>query len=133
VTGVQTCALPILDAQLPFPLTPGQVAAGEEIAADLAKPTPMLRLLQGDVGAGKTVVALRAMLHVVDAGGQAALLAPTEVLAAQHAATLRSLLGPLAMGGMLGGADHATRVALLTGSQGSRERRAALAEAASGA
>jgi len=125
--------LDALDAQLPFPLTPGQVAAGEEIAADLAKPTPMLRLLQGDVGAGKTVVALRAMLHVVDAGGQAALLAPTEVLAAQHAATLRSLLGPLAMGGMLGGADHATRVALLTGSQGSRERRAALAEAASGA
>lgn len=125
--------LAALDAQLPFPLTEGQRLAGQEIAADLAKPTPMLRLLQGDVGAGKTVVALRAMLHVVDAGGQAALLAPTEVLAAQHVATLRQLMGPLAMGGMLGGADTATRVVLLTGSQGSKERRSALAEAASGA
>ena len=74
----------------------------------------MLRLLQGDVGAGKTIVALRAMLRVVDAGGQAALLAPTEVLAAQHERTLRDLLGPLAQGGMLGGADVATRVTLLT-------------------
>jgi ATP-dependent DNA helicase RecG len=125
--------LDAFDAQLPFALTAGQRAAGEEIAADLAKPAPMLRLLQGDVGAGKTVVALRAMLHVVDAGGQAALLAPTEVLAAQHVATLRELLGPLAMGGMLGGSEDATRVVLITGSQGSRERRAALAEAASGA
>jgi ATP-dependent DNA helicase RecG len=122
-----------LDAQLPFALTDGQRAAGDEISADLARPTPMLRLLQGDVGAGKTVVALRAMLHVVDAGGQAALLAPTEVLAAQHLATLRELMGPLAMGGMLGGADAATRIVLITGSQGSKERRAALAEAASGA
>ena len=92
----------------------------------------MLRLLQGDVGAGKTIVALRAMLRVVDAGGQAALLAPTEVLAAQHERTLRDLLGPLAQGGMLGGADAATRVTLLTGSQGSLARRKALGEAASG-
>lgn len=125
--------LDAFDAQLPFSLTAGQVAAGEEIADDLAKPRPMLRLLQGDVGAGKTVVALRAMLQVIDAGGQAALLAPTEVLAAQHVATLRQLMGSLAYGGMLGGADQATRVTLLTGSQGSKERRAALAEAASGA
>ncbi len=125
--------LDAFDAQLPFALTAGQVVAGKEIAEDLAKPRPMLRLLQGDVGAGKTVVALRAMLQVIDAGGQAALLAPTEVLAAQHVATLRQLLGNLAYGGMLGGADNATRVTLLTGSQGSKERRAALAEAASGA
>ena len=122
-----------LDARLPFALTAGQVAVGAEIAADLARGVPMLRLLQGDVGAGKTVVALRAMLQVVDAGGQAALLAPTEVLAAQHARSLRELLGPLAAGGMLTGADNATRLVLLTGSQGSKERRVALAEAASGA
>ena len=76
----------------------------------------MHRLLQGEVGSGKTVVALRAMLQAVDAGGQAALLAPTEVLAAQHARTIDAMLGPLAHGGQLGGADTATRVALLTGS-----------------
>ncbi len=122
-----------LDARLPFALTEGQLAVGAEIAADLARDVPMLRLLQGDVGAGKTVVALRAMLQVVDAGGQAALLAPTEVLAAQHARSLRELLGPLGAGGMLTGTDNATRLVLLTGSQGSKERRAALAEAASGA
>ncbi|WP_062464362.1 ATP-dependent DNA helicase RecG [Demequina soli] len=122
-----------LDARLPYDLTAGQREVGDTIAADLARDTPMLRVLQGDVGAGKTVVALRAMLQVVDAGGQAALLAPTEVLAAQHARSLRALLGPLAEGGMLTAADDATRVVLLTGSQGSRERRAALAEAASGA
>ncbi|MGC4175036.1 ATP-dependent DNA helicase RecG [Demequina sp.] len=122
-----------LDARLPFALTQGQHDVGKEIARDLAADVPMLRLLQGDVGAGKTVVALRAMLQVVDAGGQAALLAPTEVLAAQHVRALRALLGPLGDGGMLGGADNATRVVLVTGSQGSRERRAALAEAAGGA
>jgi ATP-dependent DNA helicase RecG len=121
------------DARIPFPLTAGQREVGQQIAADLERSTPMMRLLQGDVGAGKTVVALRAMLQVVDAGGQAALLAPTEVLAAQHLTTLRTLLGPLADGGMLTGADSATRVTLLTGSQGSKARRAALAEAASGA
>ncbi|WP_084622450.1 ATP-dependent DNA helicase RecG [Demequina oxidasica] len=121
------------DARLPFPLTQGQRDVGEQIATDLERDTPMMRLLQGDVGAGKTVVALRAMLQVVDAGGQAALLAPTEVLAAQHLVTLRALMGPLAEGGMLTGADDATRVTLLTGSQGSKARRAALAEAASGA
>ena len=77
---------------------------------------PMNRLVQGDVGAGKTVVALRAMLQVVDSGRQAAMLAPTEVLAAQHARSLRSLLGPLAQAGELGGAEQATRVTLLSGS-----------------
>jgi len=122
-----------LDARLPFALTSGQREVGEQIARDLSGDVPMLRLLQGDVGAGKTVVALRAMLQVVDSGGQAALLAPTEVLAAQHLRALRALLGPLGEGGMLGGADDATRVVLVTGSQGSRERRAALAEAAGGA
>jgi ATP-dependent DNA helicase RecG len=122
-----------LDARLPFELTGGQLAVGEQISADLSGNVPMLRLLQGDVGAGKTVVALRAMLQVVDSGGQAALLAPTEVLAAQHVRALRDLLGPLADGGMLTGAENATRVVLVTGSQGSRERRAALAEAAGGA
>lgn len=124
--------LDAFDARLPFSLTAGQILVGDEIAADLARETPMLRLLQGDVGAGKTIVAVRAMLRVVDAGGQAALLAPTEVLAAQHERTLRDLLGPLAHGGMLGGADVATRVTLLTGSQGSLARRQALGEAASG-
>ncbi|WP_430868782.1 ATP-dependent DNA helicase RecG [Demequina aurantiaca] len=120
------------DARLPFPLTQGQRDVGEQIALDLERDTPMMRLLQGDVGAGKTVVALRAMLQVVDAGGQAALLAPTEVLAAQHLVTLRALMGPLAEAGMLTGTEGATRVTLLTGSQGSKARRAALAEAASG-
>ncbi len=121
------------DARVPFPLTQGQIEVGWEISADLERATPMLRLLQGDVGAGKTVVALRAMLAVVDAGGQAALLAPTEVLAAQHERTLRDLLGPLADGGRLGAEEGATRVTLLTGSQGTARRRQALADAASGA
>lgn len=121
------------DADLPFVLTRGQRAVGGQIAADLAADQPMQRLLQGDVGSGKTVVALRAMLQVVDAGGQAALLAPTEVLAAQHARTLDAMLGPLAAGGMLGGAQDATRVALLTGSLGAAAKRAALAEVAGGA
>ena len=79
----------------------------------------MNRLLQGEVGSGKTIVALRAMLQVVDAGGQAALLAPTEVLAQQHYRSITAMLGPLAAGGELGAAERATRVALLTGSTGS--------------
>ncbi|MBV9096735.1 MAG: DEAD/DEAH box helicase, partial [Frankiaceae bacterium] len=82
---------------------------------------------------GKTVVALLAMLAVVDSGGQAALLAPTEVLAQQHFRTLQHLLGPLAQAGQLGGADVATRLALLTGSQGAKARRENLLDAASGA
>jgi ATP-dependent DNA helicase RecG len=120
------------DAALPFTLTAGQQEVGKEVAAELARPRPMQRLLQGEVGSGKTVVALRAMLQVVDAGGQAALLAPTEVLAAQHARSLRAMLGPLAEQGMLGGADRATTVALLTGSLGAAARKEALLDAASG-
>jgi len=124
--------LDALEARLPFTLTEGQVDVGTVISRDLADDFPMHRLLQGDVGSGKTVVALRAMLQVVDAGGQAALLAPTEVLAWQHLTTLRSLLGPLAGAGTLEAVDHATRVVILTGSLGAEERRAALAAAESG-
>jgi len=121
------------DARLPFQLTAGQAEVGDEIFADLARPHPMHRLLQGEVGSGKTVVALRAMLSVVDAGGQAALLAPTEVLATQHHKTLTKMLGELAEQGMLGGAEKATRVGLLTGSLSAAARRAAMLDAASGA
>lgn len=121
-----------LDRRLPFELTEGQREVGERLAAELATPHPMHRLLQGEVGAGKTVVALRAMLAVVDAGGQAALLAPTEVLAQQHHRSLTALLGPLAQAGMLGGAEQGTRVALLTGSMSVAQRKAALAEIVSG-
>ena len=124
--------LAAFDARLPFALTAGQEQVSAEIFADLARDHPMNRLLQGEVGSGKTVVALRAMLAVIDAGGQAALLAPTEVLAAQHFRSLTGLLGDLALGGMLGGAADATRVVLLTGSQSAAERKAALLEAASG-
>jgi ATP-dependent DNA helicase RecG len=124
--------LDAFDARLPFRLTAGQVAVGATIAEELARSHPMHRLLQGEVGSGKTVVALRAMLAVVDAGGQAALLAPTEVLAQQHFASINTLLGPLALGGRLGGAEHATGVALLTGSMSQAARRAALLQAASG-
>src|SRR5215469_6593905 len=120
------------DRGLPFEFTAGQQQAGSTISADLAQAHPMHRLLQGEVGSGKTVVALRAMLQVVDAAGQAALLAPTEVLAQQHHRSISQMLGPLAMAGQLGGAEEATRVALLTGSQGSAARRRALLEAASG-
>jgi len=99
---------------------------------DLAQDHPMHRLLQGEVGSGKTLVALRAMLAVVDAGGQAALLAPTEVLAQQHFRSLAAMLGPLAEGGRLGGAEHGTRVALLTGSMTAAARKRSLLEVASG-
>jgi ATP-dependent DNA helicase RecG len=120
------------DAGLPFTLTAGQVAVGETIAADLACAYPMHRLLQGEVGSGKTVIAMRAMLQVVDAGGQAALLAPTEVLAQQHYRSVTDMLGPLAQRGQLGAAEHATGVALLTGSVGAAARRAALADVFTG-
>ena len=120
------------DASLPFQLTGGQKAVCAEIEADLAQDHPMHRLLQGEVGSGKTIVALRAMLAVVDSGGQAALLAPTEVLAAQHLRTLEKLLGPLAQGGTLGSEEGATQVTLITGSQNAAARKAALALAASG-
>jgi ATP-dependent DNA helicase RecG len=125
--------LDAFEASLPFELTVGQQLAGVEIADELARDHPMHRLLQGEVGSGKTVIAMRAMLQVVDAGGQAALLAPTEVLAQQHHRSINAMLGPLAQAGQLGGAERATRVALLTGSQSAAARRAALLDAASGA
>lgn len=124
--------LAAFDAQRPFPLTGAQERVGVEIAADLETDHPMHRLLQGDVGAGKTLVALRAMLQVVDAGGQAALLAPTEVLAQQHVRTLRAFLGPMAETGLLAGSGPCTRIAFLSGSQGVRERREELLATASG-
>ena len=124
--------LTAFDASLPWQLTPGQVQVSAEIEKDLAAPYPMHRLLQGEVGSGKTVVALRAMLAVIDSGGQAALLAPTEVLAAQHLQTIEKLLGPLSQGGMLGAIENATKVTLLTGSQNAAARKEALGLVASG-
>jgi ATP-dependent DNA helicase RecG len=118
--------LDAFDATLPYELTTGQRAVGDEISADLATAHPMHRLLQGEVGSGKTVCALRAVLQVVDAGAQAAFLAPTEVLAAQHYRNVLDLLGPLGQAGELGAADSSTRVALLTGSLGAASRRRAL-------
>lgn len=120
------------DTSLPFTLTEGQRQVASVVESELARVHPMHRLLQGEVGSGKTVVALRAMLQVVDAGGQAALLAPTEVLAAQHERSIRELLGPLATAGELGSPDKATRVALLTGSLSASARRQALADIQSG-
>lgn len=122
------------DLALPFALTEGQREVGSEISGDLARDVPMQRLLQGDVGSGKTVVAVRAMLDVVAAGGQAVLLAPTEVLAAQHASGIRRLLGPLVDADTLlgGGAPDATSLVLLTGSAKSAQRREALDAIATG-
>ena len=131
-SGVTGGLLDRFEAMLPFVLTAGQREVGESISADVALTHPMHRLLQGEVGSGKTVVALRAMLAVVDAGGQAALLAPTEVLAQQHARTIERLLGQLAQGGMLGGADNGTRVVLLTGSTPAAQRRQILLDIVSG-
>ncbi|MFI7278308.1 ATP-dependent DNA helicase RecG [Streptomyces sp. NPDC049879] len=124
--------LAAFDARLPFTLTEGQRRVGDEIFADLAAEHPMHRLLQGEVGSGKTLVALRAMLAVADSGGQSALLAPTEVLAQQHHRSLTAMLGDLAEGGMLGGSERGTRVELLTGSMGTAARRRALLAAATG-
>ncbi len=125
--------LAALDRRLPFTLTPGQVSAGQVLSADLSGDHPMSRLLQGEVGSGKTLVALRAMLQVVDAGGQAALVAPTEVLAGQHHRSLESVLGPLARAGRLDAPDGpATEVVLLTGSMPAAARREALLKIASG-
>ncbi|QKV75516.1 ATP-dependent DNA helicase RecG [Amycolatopsis sp. Hca4] len=124
--------LDAFDKRLPFDLTAGQRGIGDEIAADLASEHPMNRLLQGEVGSGKTVVALRAMLQIVDNGRQAAMLAPTEVLAAQHARSLREMLGDLGQAGELGAAENATRVTLLTGSMGAKERKKSLLEIVSG-
>ena len=124
--------LQAFDARLPFELTAGQQQVSTEIAKDLACEHPMHRLLQGEVGSGKTVVALRAMLSVIDSGGQSALLAPTEVLASQHFRSITSMLGDLAEGGMLGGSQIGTQVSLLTGSQPVGIRRRSLLDAASG-
>ena len=120
------------DERIPYALTSAQERVGQEISADLSGNHPMQRLIQGDVGSGKTLVALRAMLQVVDAGAQAAMLAPTEVLAQQHLRTIRGLLGPLAESGLLGSSDIGTRVAYLSGSQSTRQRREELAVIASG-
>ncbi|MFC8086641.1 ATP-dependent DNA helicase RecG [Streptomyces sp. NPDC057340] len=124
--------LTAFDDRLPFTLTDGQQAVSREIFDDLATDHPMHRLLQGEVGSGKTLVALRAMLAVVDSGGQAVMLAPTEVLAQQHHRSVVEMMGELAEGGMLGGAEHATKVVLLTGSMGAAARRQALLDLATG-
>ncbi|MFF8507998.1 ATP-dependent DNA helicase RecG [Streptomyces sp. NPDC015492] len=124
--------LDAFDAKLPFTLTDGQRKVFREIFDDLATEHPMHRLLQGEVGSGKTMVALRAMLAVVDSGGQAAMLAPTEVLAQQHHRSVTEMMGELAEGGMLGGADRATKVVLLTGSMGAAARRQALLDLVTG-
>jgi ATP-dependent DNA helicase RecG len=124
--------LDAFDARLPFELTAGQKSVSQEIATDLAASHPMHRLLQGEVGSGKTVIALRAALAVIDNGGQVALLAPTEVLAAQHLRTFTKLLGDLADGGMLGSAEISTKVVLLTGSQNAATRKEALTAIKSG-
>ncbi|NXY93645.1 ATP-dependent DNA helicase RecG [Streptomyces sp. BR123] len=124
--------LDAFDAKLPFTLTEGQQAVSREIFDDLATEHPMHRLLQGEVGSGKTLVALRAMLAVVDGGGQAAMLAPTEVLAQQHHRSITEMMGELAEGGMLGGSEQGTKVVLLTGSMGAAARRQALLDLVTG-
>ncbi|WP_156761965.1 ATP-dependent DNA helicase RecG [Microbacterium karelineae] len=112
------------DAALPFTLTPDQVGVGERIAADLAEGAPMNRLVQGEVGSGKTLVALRAMLQAAESGGQCALIAPTEVLAGQHLRSIAKMLGP----------DLAAELmpTLLTGQMPTAERRKASLRVASG-
>ena len=132
---------------LPYELTEGQQKVGAEIAADLSSESPMNRLLQGDVGSGKTVVALRAMLQVADAGGQSAMLAPTEVLAEQHLRSVLDILGDMAApedsdDSAAGSAEETpsrsgdeprrVRVRLLTASMGTRAKRKVLQELADG-
>lgn len=132
---------------LPYELTEGQQKVGAEIAADLSSESPMNRLLQGDVGSGKTVVALRAMLQVADAGGQSAMLAPTEVLAEQHLRSVLDILGDMAApedsddsadasaeGTPTGSGEkpRRVRVRLLTASMGTRAKRKVLQELADG-
>ncbi|MFJ4204520.1 ATP-dependent DNA helicase RecG [Streptomyces sviceus] len=124
--------LSAFDDRLPFTLTEAQRKVSKEIFDDLATDHPMHRLLQGEVGSGKTMVALRAMLAVVDAGGQAAMLAPTEVLAQQHHRSIVEMMGELAEGGMLGGSEHGTKVVLLTGSMGTAARRQAMLDLVTG-
>lgn len=119
--------------QLPFELTAGQQEVLDVLSTELASSRPMHRMLQGEVGSGKTIVSVVAMLQMVDAGFQCALLAPTEVLAAQHDRSIRDVLGPLAMAGQLGGDEDGTRIALLTGSMSAQQKRDAREEIASGA
>jgi len=130
--GGDGALLSAFDEKLPFDLTEGQVTVGKQVAHDLAQPHPMNRLLQGEVGSGKTLVALRAMLRVVDSGGQAALLAPTEVLAQQHHRSIVAMLGELADGGTLMSAGAGTQVELLTGSMTKSQRTPVLSRIASG-
>ena len=130
--GGDGAVLGAFDERLPFELTAGQAAVGKEIDHDLAQPHPMNRLLQGEVGSGKTLVALRAMLRVVDSGGQTALLAPTEVLAQQHYRSIVAMLGGLADGGTIFGSGAGTRVELLTGSMTKTQRTGPLSRIASG-
>ena len=120
------------DKQLPFQLTPGQVSVSKEIFEDLIAEHPMHRLLQGEVGSGKTIVALRASLSVIDANAQVALLAPTEVLAQQHFRTITKQLGELATKGKLGAPENAIEVALLTGSMSAAEKKETQARIQSG-
>ena len=135
-TKSRTPNTPVLVAafeeRLPFKYTAGQVEVNAEIEKDLSNKYPMHRLLQGEVGSGKTVVALRAMLSVVDSSGQAALLAPTEVLAQQHFRTITKLLGELAQSGTLQGGAIGTQVELLTGSLPAASKKAIHAKLASG-
>ncbi|AQP46579.1 ATP-dependent DNA helicase RecG [Tessaracoccus aquimaris] len=124
--------LDAFDERLPFTLTQGQRDVGDLIFDELAASSPMNRLLQGEVGSGKTIVALRAMLDVVDAGGQAVLLAPTEVLAKQHYHSITRMLGDLGEGRQLGAHPDATGVVLLTGSRTTAAKREALNDIVTG-
>ncbi|ATA29143.1 ATP-dependent DNA helicase RecG [Mycobacterium lepraemurium] len=118
--------------RLPFELTAGQREVVGVLSDGLASTRPLNRLLQGEVGSGKTIVSVLAMLQMVDAGYQCALLAPTEVLAAQHLRSMRDVLGPLAMAGQLGGADNVTRLALLSGSMTAAQKKQVRDEVACG-
>jgi len=120
------------DKRLPFQLTPGQISVSKEIFEDLLAEHPMHRLLQGEVGSGKTIVALRSALNVIDASAQVAFLAPTEVLAQQHYRTIKKQLGELATKGELGAPELAINVALLTGSMSQSEKRETQARIKSG-
>ncbi len=120
------------DKRLPFQLTPGQISVSKEIFEDLLAEHPMHRLLQGEVGSGKTIVALRSALNVIDASAQVAFLAPTEVLAQQHYRTIKKQLGELGTKGELGAPELAINVALLTGSMSQSEKRETQARIKSG-
>jgi len=120
------------DRNLPFTLTEGQVQVWEDIKRDIYGKNPMYRLLQGEVGSGKTVIAIRAMLAIVDSGGQAVLLAPTEVLAQQHFRNLSNSLASFLGAGTLGAHESSISVRILTGSLPEREKAVIRSELASG-